>query len=56
MIVSEEAKERKRANDRRRYREKAEEMKAYQRQYYADHREQILRRRRERGFDKVKIR
>ena len=56
MIVSEEAKERKRANDRRRYREKAEEMKTYQRQYYADHREKILNRRKEHGFDKVKIR
>lgn len=46
----------KRANDRHLYIEHQEERKAYQRAYYAAHREEILRKRRERGPLKVVIR
>lgn len=40
--MTEEAKQRKRENDRARYKRKAEELKARQREYYASHREQCI--------------
>ena len=46
----------KRANDRKRYHERIDERRAYQREYYAANRERILHRRRERGLMKVVIR
>jgi len=40
--MTEEAKQRKRENDRARYKRKAEEIKARQREYYASHRDQCI--------------
>lgn len=45
----------KRANDRKRYHERINEKRAYQRAYYAKNREKILRRRREHGYDQYKM-
>ena len=51
--MTEEQKARKAANDRKRYLAHREERKERQREYYREHREEILLRKRNSGFLKI---